>query len=67
MRNITYKYKVGDIVKFKDKFPPSASCGLAELAGTKGVIADKRDYNGPCYLIAGDNTYYKESCFAGLA
>ena len=65
MRTITYKYKIGDIVKFKDKFPPSASCGLKDFEGTTGVVADKRDYNGPCYLIAGTNCYFKESVFAG--
>lgn len=67
MRNITYKFKVGDIVKFKDNFGPTASCDLKGLEGTVGVVADKRDYNGPSYLIAGTNCYYKESCFAGLA
>lgn len=66
MRTITYKYNLGDIVKFKDKFH-SPSCGLANLAGTTGVIEERRDYNGPCYKLVGTDSFYKESCFEGPA
>lgn len=66
MRNITYKYNVGDIVKFKDKFH-SPTCGLIECAGLTAEIVDRRDYNGPCYKIKNNTGYFKESCFAGLA
>lgn len=66
MRNITYKYNVGDIVKFKDKFH-SPTCGLVGLEGTTAVIADRRDYNGPCYKLAGGDGFYKETCFEGPA
>ena len=67
MRNITYKYNLGDVVRFKSKFHESASCGLAELAGTQGVVEDRRDYNGPCYKLAGGDSFIKESCFEGPA
>ena len=65
MRNITYKYNLGDVVRFKSKFNESASCGLAELAGTQGVVVDRRDYNGPCYKLAGTNQFFTEKCFDG--
>ena len=67
MRNITYKYNVGDIVKFKDKFHSTASCDLASLVGTTGVVEERRDYNGPCYKLVGGDCFYKEACFAGPA
>jgi hypothetical protein len=66
MRNITYKYNLGDVVKFKDKFH-SPTCGLKGLEGTTAVIADRRDYNGPCYELAGGDGFYKETCFEGPA
>jgi len=65
MRNITYKYNLGDVVRFKSKFHESASCGLAELAGTQGVVEERRDYNGPCYKLAGMNQFFTEKCFDG--
>lgn len=65
MRNITYKYNLGDVVRFKFKFHESASCGLAELAGTQGVVEDRRDYNGPCYKLAGMDQFFTEKCFDG--
>jgi hypothetical protein len=65
MRNITYKYNLGDVVRFKSKFHESASCGLAELAGTQGVVEERRDYNGPCYKLAGMDQFFIEKCFDG--
>lgn len=65
MRRIKYKYDTGDIVRFKASFPPSASCGLQERAGTIAVIAERKDYNGPAYRLAGQEDYFKEQCFAG--
>jgi hypothetical protein len=67
MRNITYKYNLGDVVRFKSKFHESASWGLAELADTQGVVEERRDYNGPCYKLAGMDSFCKESCFEGPA
>ena len=68
MINITYKYEVGDTVKFKDKFPSTASCGLAELAGTTAKVVARTDYNGAAYRLEGlENRYFKERCFAGRA
>jgi hypothetical protein len=66
MSIIHYKYNVGDVVKFKDKFH-SPTCGLVGLEGTTAVIADRRDYNGPCYKLAGGDGFYKETCFEGPA
>ncbi len=66
MRNITYKYNVGDVVKFKNKFH-SPTCGLKGLEGTTGVVEERRDYNGPCYKLAGMDSFCKESCFEGPA
>ena len=70
MKNITYKYNLGDVVKFKDKFHPNASYGLKKLAGTTATITghalpynDKPFY----YLNDNDHTAYPETCFAGLA
>lgn len=67
MRNITYKYKVGDAVKFKDHYDSSASCNLFDLAGSTAVIEERADFNGAAYKIKGDDAWFKESCFAGLA
>lgn len=68
MRNITYKYNIGDLVRFKNKFHPTASCGLREVAGQVARIIDRKDYAGPAYAIEGSpNTFYKEACFAGPA
>ena len=70
MRNITYKYNLGDIVKFKDKFHSTASCDLKKLAGTTATITSRAlPYNNkPFYhLNDNDHTAYPETCFAGLA
>lgn len=66
MRNILYKYNLDDIVKFKNKFH-SPTCGLKGLEGTTGVVEERRDYNGPCYKLAGGDGFYKETCFEGPA
>lgn len=67
MRNITYKYNVGDVIKFKNKFHNTCSCGLKGLEGTTGIVEERRDYAGPCYKLVGGNSFYKESCFEGPA
>ena len=65
MRNITYKYNIGDIVKFKEKFPPSAACGLAEKASSTAKVVERKDYGGPAYRLEGHGEWFKEGCFAG--
>ena len=65
MRQITYKYNVNDVVRFKDKFSPSASCGLKELAGQSAKVVECIDYNGPSYRLEGHEGFFKESCFQG--
>lgn len=65
MRNITYKYKVGDVVKFKDKFRPTASRDLKKLAGTTAKITQTVDYGKPTYCIEGHDGVFAERCFAG--
>jgi hypothetical protein len=67
MRNITYKYNVGDFVVFKDKFSPSASTDLKNYVGQVAMVKECRDYNGPCYRLEGYDGFFSESCFAGLA
>ena len=71
MRTITYKYKVGDIVKFKDHYDSSASCGLFDLAGLAAKVVDCADFGGPAYKLEGlegyEDTWFKQGCFAGLA
>lgn len=64
MRNITYKYNVGDTVVFKSRFIRS-TCGLVELAGTKAEVEATRDYNGPAYKLKDHEGWFKENCFAG--
>ena len=48
-----FKYAIGDVVKFKDKFGPSASSGLKELEGTVVIVAACRAYGEPCYKFEG--------------
>jgi hypothetical protein len=67
MRNITYKYSVGDYVKFKDKLAPTASCGLAEKAGFIAKITERFDYGSACYALEGYEGVFTENCFDGLA
>lgn len=64
MRQVTYKYNIGDIVKFKDKFHPCASCGLKERAGTTAKVVDRLDYGGATYRLEGITGLFKERCFA---
>ena len=66
VRQITYKYNVGDTIKFKDKFYPYASCGLKERAGTTAVVTERLDYCGATYRLKGITGLFKESCFAGI-
>lgn len=66
MRTVNYKYNIGDTIKFKDKFHPSASCGLKNLEGTTAEVVERVDYNGPCYRIKGHDSFFQERCFAGL-
>lgn len=70
MRTITYKYKVGDLVKFKDHYDSSASCDLFDLAGLTAKVVDCADFGGPAYklkLEGYEDTWFKQGCFAGLA
>jgi hypothetical protein len=58
MKQIKHKYKVGDIVKFKDKYHPTASCDLHERAGTtariSGYALTYESYvNKPHYYLEG--------------
>lgn len=69
MKNITHKYKVGDYVRFKDKFN-SPTTGLVGREGTIAKITGiAPSYNNkPHYYIDGNiSTVYTEGCFAGLA
>ena len=67
MKNITYKYKVGDRVKFRENMV-NPTCGLLKRMGQEVTItgiAPAYD-NKPCYYIDGDNsTVYYERLFEG--
>lgn len=62
-----FKYKVLEIVKFKDKFD-RPTCDLEKLAGTTAIIADRRYYGQPCYSFAGieELGFVAESAIEGL-
>jgi hypothetical protein len=69
MRNITYKYSVGDYVRFKSKFT-NPTCGLVWRAGTVAKITGiaKAYNNRPHYYVNGvEDEVFPESVFAGLA
>lgn len=68
MKQSIYKYDIGDLVQFKDEYSPTASLDLSKLVGTRAVIADRRDYNGPCYQLVGleDCGYFKEHVFVDI-
>jgi hypothetical protein len=77
MKQITYKYKVGETVKFKDKYHPTATCGLHERAGTTAKISGYAPsyYNKPHYYLEGIvahvgdrviNEVFPEEVFTGL-
>ena len=67
MAHVTYKYNIGDTVRFKDKFHPTASCGLAELTGTTAKITAREYWAKPCYRLEGFDGLFVEKCFSGLA
>lgn len=68
MRNIEFKYNVGDYIRFKGHYDSDASCGLFDLAGTIAVVIDRADFNGPTYKLSCDEDgWYQEGCFEGLA
>jgi hypothetical protein len=67
--NIVHKFKVGDRVKFKDKFV-RPTCGLVWRAGTVAEITGiARSYNNkPHYYVNGVNDeVFPETVFTGLA
>ena len=67
MRNIIHKYKVGDKVKFKDRFV-RPTCGLVWRVGTEATITGiARSYNNkPHYKVNGvDDEVFPETVFAG--
>lgn len=67
MRNITYKYNIGDKITFKSKFCEDACTTLFGLEGKTFEIIDRQDYAGPTYKLYGLEGFFAEDCFAGLA
>ena len=67
MSKVNFKYKVGDVVRFKDHFHYCASCGLKKRAGTTAKIVECIDYGGATYRLEGITGVFKQGCFAGLA
>ena len=66
MRNITYKYRVGDVVELKPKHRINTKVNDKEFLLSEVIIEECRDYDGPCYRFVGDNTFYKEACIKTL-
>lgn len=63
---ITYKYRIGDTVKFKEHFHNTASAGLKKLAGTTAKVIKTVDYGKPTYCLEGfEGCVFAEACFAG--
>ena len=67
MRDIIYKYNVGDTVELKPKFHRWADVMGTSVLITAAEIVERRDYNGPAYALGGLTGFFKESCFVGLA
>jgi hypothetical protein len=69
MRNIIYKYNVGDIVELKEKHRPEVEIPYVGAKVKVGLckITEHRDYNGPCYRFEGLDGFWQEACIAGLA
>lgn len=65
MRNITYKYEVGDTVMFKPKHYFEADVMGTKVLVTAAEVVERRDYNGPCYALGGCQGFWKEDCFVG--
>ncbi len=66
---ITYKYSVGDYIRFKSKFT-NPTCGLVWRAGTIAKITGtaKAYNNKPHYYVNDvEDEVFPESVFAGLA
>ena len=64
METIKYKFNIGDTVQFKNKFHPTASCGLKTLAGRIVKVVDQRYYGRPCYKFEGleEDGWFTEGC-----
>lgn len=67
MREITYKYNVGDTVELKPKFHRWTEVMGTDVLITAAEIVERRDYNGPAYALGGLEGFFKENCFVGLA
>ena len=65
MRNITYKYEVGDTVVFKPKHFFWTEVMGTKVLVTSAEIVERRDYNGPCYALGGCAGFWQENCFVG--
>lgn len=66
MRNITYKYNIGDVVELKPKHRATVNVGGKYITLSTVIIVERRDYDGPCYRFTGDPTFYKEACIKAL-
>ena len=67
MRNITYKYNVGDVVALKPKHYFETEVMGTKVLMTAAEVVERRDYNGPCYALGGCAGFWQEACFEGLA
>lgn len=64
MRNITYKYNIGDYVVLKPEhliyYYIDEDDMTVKITTTK--ILERRDYNGPAYRFDGVPGFFKEDC-----
>lgn len=67
MRNISYKYNIGDVVALKPDHYFEADVMGQKVLITAAEILERKDYNGPCYALGGSSCFWKEACFAGIA
>lgn len=68
MREVTFKYNIGDTLKFKEDFDSSASDILFDLAGTTRKVVDRCVFSHPAYKLEGLNdSWFTEDCFVGLS
>lgn len=66
MRQITYKYNIGDVIRFKEKFNKTTTSCLKKFASRAAKVTERRDYNGPCYRLEGIEGFFTERCFTGI-
>lgn len=66
MRNITYKYNIGDIVELKPENSFDMEFCGSHIRVTSVRIVERRYYDCPCYRFEGFDGFWEENCILGL-